>query len=95
MSEWKKLGSIVLCQIHTDRMMHDGGSRDELLTEVDSLWLSPDGVVDQVGEQRTPEDNGAPHRAFLDDGMSGFIVGLANHTKPVDIAVGDEFWIRV
>lgn len=197
--QWKKLGSIVLCQIHTDRMIHDGVYRDELLTEVDSLWLSPDGVVGLVdeqailqahhrlhptrtigttekhrtylphrllsfgftshydamvehfgtaamgcaaediivecdeiislgqvgggvqirrgdriidlvdaevakpcipftryllGDQLTSEDNVAPHRAFLDDGMRGFIVGLAEHTEPVDIAVGDEFWIR-
>jgi hypothetical protein len=199
MGEWNKLGSIVLCQIHTDRMIHDGVYRDDLLTEVESLWLSPDGVVGMVGEQailqahhrlhptrvigatekhrtylphrllsfgftshyvamaehfgvaalgcaaediivefdqqvslaevspgvqirrrdrvieltgaevakpcvpftryllgdqRTPEDKVAPHRAFLDDGMRGFIVGLANHTEPVDITVGDEFWIQ-
>jgi hypothetical protein len=200
MSEWKKLGPIVLCQIHTDRMIHEGVYRDELLTEVDSLWLSPDGVVGLadgravlhahhrlhptrmtgttekhraylphrllsfgftshykamaerfgaaalgcaaediiveydhqvslaevaagvqirrlgriiglldaevatpcvpftrylLGDQRTLEDRVAAHRAFLDDGMRGFIVGLADHTEPVDVAVGDEFWIRV
>ena len=199
MSEWKKLGPIVLCQIHTDRMVHDGVYRHGLLTEVDSLWLSPDGVVGLVGEQailqahhrlhptrtigttekhrtflphrllsfgftshydamaghfgaaalgcaaediivdfdqqvslarvangvqirrgdrvieltgaqvatpcvpftkfllgdqRSPDDKVAPHQAFLDDGMRGFIVGLANHTEPVDITVGDEFWIQ-
>ena len=199
MTEWKKLGSIVLCQIHTDRMVHDGVYRDELLSDVDSLWLSPDGVIglrgeeavlqahhrlhptrtigttekhrtylphrllsfgftghydamaehfglvamgcaaediivgydgivslDQVSggvqirrgervidlvgadvakpcvpftkyllrDQLTPEDKVAPHRAFLDEGMRGFIVGLAEHREPVDIAVGDEFWIR-
>ena len=44
--------------------------------------------------QATPEERVAPHRAFLDDGMRGFIVGLANATEPVDISVGDEFWIR-
>lgn len=199
MSEWKKLGTIVLCQIHTDRMIHDGVYRDELLRPVDALWLSPDGVVGLVderallhghhrlhptravgatekhrtylphrllsfgftshyrsmaehfgaaplgcaaediiiefdervslddvragvqirrgdrtidlvgaqvakpcvpftryllGDQLTPEDKVAPHRSFLDDGMRGFIVGLANHTDPVDIIVGDEFWIN-
>ncbi len=51
MSEWRKLGSVVLCQIHTDRMVHNGVYRDELLTEVESLWLSPDGVVGLVDEQ--------------------------------------------
>ena len=199
MSDWKKLGSIVLCQIHTDRMVHDGDYRDELLAAVDSLWLSPDGVVGLIGDQavlqahhrlhptrtigttekhRTylphrllsfgftghydamaehfggapigcaaediivsydgtvsldqvsggvqirrgervidligadvakpcvaftkyllqdrsmPEDKVAPHREFLDHGMRGFIVGLAEHSDPADIAVGDEFWVR-
>ena len=199
MADWKKLGPIVLCQIHTDRMVHDGVYRDELLTKVDSLWLSSDGVVglrgadailqahhrlhptrvigttekhraylphrllsfgftghyhamaehfgaarlgcaaedilvefggqvslanvaggvqirrgDRVidlvgsdvakpcvaftkyllGDQRTSDDKVAPHRAFLDGGMRGFIVGLANATEPVDIAVGDEFWVH-
>ena len=200
MADWKKLGTIVLCQIHTDRMIHDGVYRTDLLREVDALWLSPDGLVGTVGEeallhghhrlhpsrtiattekhrtylphrllsfgftshynamaehfgeapmgcaaediivdfddalvsldevasgvqirrgdrtidlvgadvakpcvpftryllgdQATPEDKVAPHRAFLDHGMRGFIVGLAEHTEPVDIAVGDEFWVR-
>jgi len=198
-NEWKQLGSIMLCQIHTDRMIHDGVYEDRYLTEVESLWLSPDGVVGLVGDQAilqahhrlhptrtigatekhrthlphrllsfgftghydamadhfgtapigcaaediivdcdrvvtldevsagvqvrrgdriieltgaqvakpcvpfaryllgdqlTPEDKVAPHRSFLDDGMRGFIVGLAGHTDPVDIAVGDEFWVR-
>ena len=39
MSEWKKLGSIVFCQIHTDRMVHDGIYRDELLAEGDEFWV--------------------------------------------------------
>lgn len=34
----------------------------------------------------------APNRAFLDDGMRGFIFGLANQTEPVSIQVGDEVW---
>ncbi len=199
MADWKRLGTIVLCQIHTDRMIHDGVYRDDLLREVDALWLSPDGVVGTVGEesllhghhrlhptrsigttekhrtylphrllsfgftghydamidhfgaasrgcaaedvvvdydgivtldevsagvqirrgdrvidligaevakpcvpftryllgdQATPEDKVAPHRAFLDDGMRGYIVGLANHIDLIDIAVGDEFWVH-
>lgn len=200
MGEWKKLGSVVLCQIHTDRMVHDGVYHDELLAEVEALWLGPDGVVGMIGDrailhghhrlhptrtigatekhrtylphrllsfgftshydamvehfgaaptgcaaediivdfdevvtldevsdgvqirrgdrvidlieatvakpcvpftkyllgdQQTPEDKVAPHRTFLDDGMRGFLVGLANQAETVDIAVGDEFWVRV
>jgi len=200
MVDWKRLGSVVRCQIHTDRMVRDGVYEHKLLTEVDGLWLGPDGVVgvvddsailhahhrlhptrtvgttekhrtflphrllsfgftshykamaerfgaaaagcggediivehdervhlDQVsggvqirrgdrsidltdaavakpcipftkyllGDQHSPEDKVAPHRAFLDDGMRGFIVGLANQSETVDVAVGDEFWVRV
>jgi len=200
MGDWKKLGQVVLCQIHTDRMVLDGVYRDRLREPVDALWLSPDGVVGTVddtavlhahhrlhptrtigttekhrtylphrllsfgftshyaamaerfgsaplgcaaediivdfddhvvelgqvdqgvqirrgdrvidlidaavakpcvaftkfllGDQGSSDDKVAPHRAFLDDGMRGFIVGLANATDPVDIAVGDEFWVR-
>jgi len=199
MSEWKQLGAVVLCQVHTDRMVRDGVYEHKLLTEVDALWLGPDGVVgaiedqailhahhrlhptrtvgmtekhrtylphrllsfgftghydlmaehfgaapvgcaaediivasdgrvdlDQVsrgvqirrgdrvidlidaavakpcvaftkyllGDQQRPDERVAPHRAFLDDGMRGYIVGLANQQQTVDIAVGDEFWVR-
>ena len=200
MGEWTKLGAIVLCQIHTDRMVLDGVYRDELREAADALWLSPDGVVGAIdgqavlhahhrlhptrtigttekhrtylphrllsfgftshyaamadrfgdaplgcaaedivvefdndvvplhqvsggvqirrddriidlvepavakpcvpftkfllGDQATPEDKVAPHRAFLDHGMRGFIVGLATATEPIDIVVGDEFWVR-
>lgn len=197
MTEWQRLGEVVKCQIHTDRMVLDGVYRHELIHEVETLWLSPDGVIgatgdqsivhahhrlhptrtigttekhrtflphrllsfgftshydamaehfgaaplgcaaedivvaydaivslDQVaagvqirrgdrvidlnevavakpcvpftkyllGDQLTPEDKVAPYRSFLDDGMRGFIVGLANQTEPVDIAIGDELW---
>jgi len=200
MTEWTRLGEIVLCQIHTDRMVQDGVYRHELLRAVDALWLSPDGVIgatgdesivhahhrlhptrtvgatekhrtflphrllsfgftghynamaehfgaaevgcagediivahdavvplDQVNQgvqirrgdrtidlvdaavakpcvpftkyllndQLAPEDKVAPHVSFLADGMRGFIVGLANQTEPVDIAVGDELWARI
>lgn len=198
MADWMHLGDVIKTQIHTDRMIHDGVYRDELLVDVDALWLSPDGVVGALGEQallaahhrlhptrtvgttekhrsylphrllsfgftghyramaehfgaaslgcaaenvivefdeqisleqvsagvqirrgdriidlvgaavatpcvpftkyllgdqRATDEKVAPHRAFLDHGMRGFIVGLANHTEPVDIAVGDQFWI--
>jgi len=36
----------------------------------------------------------APNRAFLEDGMRGFVFGLANQTEPVSIQVGDEVWAR-
>jgi len=199
MSDWKKLGSIVRCQIHTDRMVRDGVYVHDLLREVDALWLGPDGVVGAKGDeailhahhrlhptrtigatekhrtylphrllsfgftshydlmaehfgsaplgcagediivdfdrqvvldevskgvqvrrgdrvvelvgavvakpcvpftkylledQHHPEEKIAPHRAFIDDGIRGFIVGLANQEETVDIAVGDEFWVR-
>lgn len=199
MTGWKRLGKIILCQIHTDRMVRDGVYEHTLMRKADALWLSPDGVVGmidgqavlhahhrlhptrQVGatqkhrdflphrllsfgftshyaamadrfgaaplgcaaediiveyddvvsldalqqgvqvrrgddaidlidpavakpcvpftkylleDQGMAEDRVAPHRAFLDDGMRGFIVGLANHVEPVQIATGDEFWIR-
>jgi len=198
MSEWFRLGSIVLCQIHSDRMIHDEVYEDDRLVEAEALWLSPDGVVgvidgqavlhghhrlhptrtvgatqkhrtflphrllsfgftshyaamtehfgaaplgcagediivhfdqmvtlDQVsggvqirrgerfidlvdaavatpcvpftkyllGDQAATSDKIARHRAFLEDGMRGFIVGLANQVEPVEIAVGDEFWV--
>lgn len=36
----------------------------------------------------------APNRAFLEDGMRGFIFGLANQMTPVVIRAGDEVWAR-
>ena len=34
----------------------------------------------------------APNRAFLEEGMRGFVFGLEGKTEPVRIAVGDEVW---
>ncbi len=34
----------------------------------------------------------APNRAFLEDGMRGFVLGLADQHEPVAIRVGDELW---
>lgn len=45
-----------------------------------------------LGNQDAADDVVAPNRAFLDNGMRGFIVGLANQHDPVAIRVGDELW---
>lgn len=47
-----------------------------------------------LGDQQASDETVAPNRAFLDNGIRGFIVGLANQGEPVDIAPGDEFWVR-
>lgn len=43
-------------------------------------------------DQEADDATVAPNRAFLDNGMRGFIVGLANQSDPVAIRVGDELW---
>lgn len=47
-----------------------------------------------LDDQDADDDTVAPNRAFLEAGMRGFIVGLANHTDLVDVRVGDEVWAR-
>lgn len=189
------LGRIVLCQIHTDRMVNSGVYHAEMITPVDELWLSEDGVVgvaetqvlvhahhrlhpnkyraenkkdfrpnrlvsigftghhDLMCDRFGPADLGigaedvivetdrrvnldelaggveirseagtvrldgaavakpcvpftkyllkdqgaadelvVPNRAFLEDGMRGFIFGLAGHAEPARVAVGAEVW---
>lgn len=47
-----------------------------------------------LGDQDAADDVVAPNRAFLEDGMRGFIFGLEGKTEPVRITVGDEVWVR-
>ena len=47
-----------------------------------------------LGDQDAADDIVAPNRAFLDDGMRGFLFGLAQLDQPVAITVGDEVWAR-
>ena len=189
------LGTIVLCQIHTDRMVVDGRYETSYLLPVDRLWLTAEGLVGTkgndallhahhaahpnkyrpdntktflpnrllsigftgherlrderfgpqpmgiaaediivdcdrrvdlaelaggvrirtatgpidlvgaavakpcvpftkhlLGDQDAPDDVIAPNRAFLGEGMRGYLFGLANMTDPVSITSGDEVW---
>ena len=45
-------------------------------------------------DQDAADEVVAPNRAFLEEGMRGFLVGLADQTQVVDIAEGDELWAR-
>lgn len=45
-------------------------------------------------DQNAADDLVAPNRAFLDEGVRGFLVGLANQTEVVDVEVGDQLWVR-
>lgn len=47
-----------------------------------------------LGDANAAPDVVAPNRAFLEDGMRGFVFGLANQTSPTSIVVGDEVWAR-
>jgi hypothetical protein len=42
--------------------------------------------------QDADDETVVPNRAFLDDGMRGFVMGLSNHTEVVVIRPGDEIW---
>ena len=189
------LGTIVLCQIHTDRMVNGGRYETHHLMASDRLWLTPDGLLGEtagvatmhahhrshpnkfrsentrnflphrllsigftgherlrndrfgehpsgigaedvvvdcdrrlelselgggvqirtgagpidlvgasvakpcvpftkhlLGDQDASDEVVAPNRAFLDDGMRGFLFGLENMGDPVAITVGDEVW---
>lgn len=191
-----RLGEVTLVQVHVDRMVKAGRYHDELIEQVEELWLSVDGVLGCRGpevlvhahhrqhpnktratprefrpnrllsigftghhrltveqfrpvplgsaaedvivacdrrvnlaelaggvqvrrgtdiieldgaavakpcvpytkflldDQDAADDVVAPNRAFLDDGMRGFIFGLANQDAPASIRVGDEVWAR-
>ena len=84
MSEWKQRGSVVLCQIHPDRMVHDGVYEDRYLTEVDSWWLNPDGVVGLDGDQAILQ---AHHRLHP--------TRTIDTTEKHRTSIGDEFWVKV
>lgn len=190
------LGKIVLCQVHTDRMVNNGVYDASLIKGVDELWLTEDGVMGTSGsdvyvhahhrlhpnkyrsvnkkefrpnrlisigftghyklmserfgwmrlgiaaedvvvdldrrvaldeiaggvevrtanggvvplgaaavakpcvpftkylldDQHAPDNEVGPNRAFLEDGMRGFIFGLEGHTESSRLAVGDEVW---
>lgn len=43
-------------------------------------------------DQDAGDETVAPNRAFLEAGMRGFIMGLADQHEPVAIRVGDELW---
>jgi len=45
-----------------------------------------------LGDQDAADEVVAPNRAFLEEGMRGFVFGLEGKTEPVRIAVGDEVW---
>ncbi len=43
-------------------------------------------------DQDADDETVAPNRAFLDNGIRGFVMGLSNHTEVVVIRPGDEIW---
>ncbi len=45
-----------------------------------------------LADQDANDDVVAPNRAFLDNGMRGFVPGLANQTDTAVIRPGDELW---
>lgn len=45
-------------------------------------------------DQEASDELVAPNRAFLDDGMRGFLVGLSDETEKATIRVGDELWVH-
>ncbi|MEM9652553.1 MAG: hypothetical protein AAGA65_10675 [Actinomycetota bacterium] len=45
-----------------------------------------------LNDQDANDETVAPNRAFLDNGIRGFVMGLANHIEPVTIRPGDEVW---
>lgn len=45
-------------------------------------------------DQEASDEVVAPNRAFLDDGIRGFLVGLSDETETATIRVGDELWVR-
>lgn len=45
-------------------------------------------------DQQADDDTVAPNRAFLEAGMRGFLVGLADETEHATVRVGDELWTR-
>ncbi|MEM7094820.1 MAG: hypothetical protein AAF567_17580 [Actinomycetota bacterium] len=195
--QWRELGPVVLVQVHIDRMVNGGRYEHEKIVEVDALWLGPDGLIGQRGDEqlvhahhrlhpnKTRADNRkkflparllsigftghydqmverfgeapigcaaedvvvehagvvslddlrggvqlrrgdrvialdgaavakpcvpftkyllqdqdaaddivAPNRASLDDGIRGFLFGLADQSETVDVAVGDTLWVR-
>lgn len=47
-----------------------------------------------LGNQDAGHELVAPNRAFLDDGMRGFVLGLANQSETAAVRPGDELWTR-
>jgi hypothetical protein len=47
-----------------------------------------------LNDQDADDETVAPNRAFLGDGMRGYILGLADRDEIIDIAPGDEVWAR-
>ncbi|MEM7273027.1 MAG: hypothetical protein AAF547_08120 [Actinomycetota bacterium] len=48
-----------------------------------------------LGDQDAPDETVAPNRAFLGDGMRGYVMGLADQTEPAVIRPGDELFAVV
>ena len=45
-----------------------------------------------LGDRDAGDEVVAPNRAFLDDGMRGFVLGLADRTGTAVVRPGDELW---
>jgi hypothetical protein len=99
MTDWTLLGAVVKTQIHVDRMVTDSAGvqlrRDGQVVELDGVAVAKPCVPFtkwMLRDQDADDAIVAPNRAFLEGGMRGFVLGLADQHKPVAIRVGDELW---
>lgn len=98
------LGRVVLCQVHTDRMVNSGVYDASMIVPVDELWLSEDGVVGVADTQvlvhahhrlhpnkyrAVNQKDFRPNR-LISIGFTGHHELICDRFGPADLGIGAE-----